>query len=360
MNNRHLILASDRRRAAIPKSERGVQSDEQVIAGLPVGVHWDDLRFLEALAAEPSFRRAAAQMRVSINTVRNRLHRLESDLGSTLVRRSSEGIALSLEGERLVAVAAEMRHVGAEARYWRGNRTTVVKDQIRISCSEGLGEFWLTPRLPNLQSRIPGVTICLQNEFDQTRIHDRERDICLGFNRPTDGELVVSKVASLHFALYASEAYLREFGEPRDVDEALSHRFVLQDAPGLRSDVASLFLGQADAQNIVAVRVNTSYSLYRAVVDGVGIGALPTYVRTVTRKVKPIAIPIQLKFDLWLSYSQFARKSEPVRHAIDWVRASFDPQCYPWFGDKFINPLTLEEQLQSAVVTPFDHDSRFL
>jgi DNA-binding transcriptional LysR family regulator len=359
MDNRHLILAADRSRTVIQKTERGVQQIEHPAGALAKDVNWDDLKLLEALASVSSFRRAAGHFGVSVNTVRSRLSRLEQQLGCTLFRRSRDGIALSSEGERVVALAGSMRRAGTGGGYAAGDRTTVAKDQIRISCSEGLGEFWLTPRLPALQEQLPGVTICLQNEFDQDRIHRRDRDICLGFNRPSDRELIVSKIACLHFALYASQAYLDTYGQPKSMDEALSHRFVFQDAPGLRSDIAELFIGQAQTEKLVAVRVNTSYSLYRAVVDGVGIGALPTYVRTVTRKVKPIDLAIQLKFDLWLSYDHAARKSDPVRRTIGWVRDSFDQGRYPWFADKFINPFALEEHFASADVIPFDNDCRF-
>jgi len=37
------------------------------------------------------------------------------------------------------------------------------------------------------------------------------------------------------------------------------------------------------------------------VANCVGIGALPTYARAITRRVRPLDLPIRLRFELWLS-----------------------------------------------------------
>jgi DNA-binding transcriptional LysR family regulator len=131
----------------------------------------------------------------------------------------------------------------------------------------------------------------------------------------------------------------------------------LHDAPGLRSDLASLFLGEQSAAQLRQITVNTSHSLYRAVADGAGIGALPTYVRAITRKVKPIGLAFQLKFDLWLSYDARMKGSAALRHTADWLRESFDADEYPWFSEHFIHPENLENQLRIANVVQLHDDA---
>jgi LysR substrate binding domain len=106
----------------------------------------------------------------------------------------------------------------------------------------------------------------------------------------------------------------------------------------------------------VTFRVSSSYSLFWAVASGVGIGALPTYIRAISKRVHPISLPIQLKFDIWMSYSRAARKSRPVRIAIDWIRSSFNPARYPWFADEFVHPNAFGEIVHDSQVIPiFDH-----
>jgi len=156
--------------------------------------------------------------------------------------------------------------------------------------------------------------------------------------RPDAPDCIVARIASLHFMIYASDEYIRRHGEPKAFQDAQRHRFVIQEAPGLHEDAIALFLGAEMTSRLIAIKVNTSYSMYRAVADGIGIGALPTYVRAITRKVRPLDIPVQLKFDLWMTYKQSLRKSDPVRRTIDWIRECFDPVTHPWFAETFVHP----------------------
>lgn len=351
----HMILGSAGPTDPDQFSEHGVQNAEQAQPDLR-SWRWDDLQLLTTLAESASFRRAASHMGVSVNTVRARLDRLEFDVGATLFRRDAKGIALSAEGSAWLNVATEMRAASSRLPGRSGNALTLKPGEISIGCSEGLGEFWLTPRLPSLIALLPNYTVSLRNEIDQRQVHQARHDISLGFVRPEDPDAVIARVASLHFMIYASDSYIRTYGEPKVFEDARQHRFVIQEAPGLHGDAIALFLGTDLSSRLAAVKVNTSYSMYRAVADGVGIGALPTYVRAVTRKVRPLSIPVQLKFDLWMSYKQSLRRSEPLRRTIDWVRECFDPVAHPWFSDKFVHPDSFDSIILGNIVTLHDSD----
>ena len=69
-----------------------------------------------------------------------------------------------------------------------------------------------------------------------------------------------------------------------------------------------------------------------------GIAFMPTYVTAVTRKLVPIPIPAQFKFELYYYYHPAARFSEPVMTAIKWLREAFDPVTNPWFRSEFVPP----------------------
>jgi hypothetical protein len=72
--------------------------------------------------------------------------------------------------------------------------------------------------------------------------------------------------------------------------------------------------------------------------------------------VVPLDLPINLKFDLWLSYNYAARHSAPVRATIDWLRRSFDPIRYPWFMEEFVHPDHFGTPFNDSQVVPiFDH-----
>jgi DNA-binding transcriptional LysR family regulator len=346
MDTDHLLLNSRQNFVAIQKNEQGVQQLEHngFFEHLDA-VHWDDLHLIKTVAAAESFRQAAVKLGCAVNTVRARIDRLEKALGTTLFKRSRDGICLSPDGLTILNVVMEMQSFSSRLQRGAGNNIVVKQGELRISCSEGLGTFWLMPRLRDFYTRLPKHVVVLHNEFDQHRIHSREHDIRIGFVKPTDPEVIVKKLATVHQILFASEDYLAKRGAPLSIDDAHYHSMVMHSAPGVKSDVLSLFLGEESSGQLVAAKFNTSHSLLSAIINGIGIGALPTYARAISKRLVPLDIPVRLKFDLWLSFDRSGTNSRPVRETINWLHDCFDPEKYPWFGDEFIHPNDFEDRI---------------
>lgn len=356
MVNPHLVLGSGQKNVAIQNSERPVQLIEQGLANVNLdAVNWDDLHLFKIVAASASFRQAAKKLSISVNTLRARVSRLETTLGAILFSRSRDGIALSSDGLAILDVAIEMQTLTSSIKTGSGDNIVVEQGELRICCSEGLGEFWLTPKLGALQDRLPDHIVSLQNDFDQNRIHSREYDVRVGFIKPTDQEMIVRKLATLHMMMFASEQYLAKFGVPISINDAEGHRFILQNAPGIHSEIIKYFVGSEVTKRLTITKVNTSHSLYWAIVNGAGIGVLPTYARSISKRVRPLNLPIHLKFDLWLSFDRNVRNSKPVRKTIDWLNDCFDPFQYPWFAEYFIHPDDFEgKHATDNIVSLFD------
>lgn len=334
-----MILGRKRSRVAIQKIEQGVQSTEHIAKFPNIGrVDWHDFPIFQEVVRSGSLRRAAAKLGNSVNTVRSKIDRLEASLGAILFNRSNEGIALTADGIRLLELATEMQVATSRIEFGTGNNIVARSGELRICSSDGIGEFWLTPRICELQDLVPGHVVVLDSDYDQTRIHALEYDLRLGFQRPTRPGAIVTRLGSLHFMLYASERYIEKFGNPKTLDDSKVHRIVVQNAPGLLHDAQNMFIGEYLSRLTTTTSVNTSYSLYRAIANGVGIGALPTYISAISRQVKPLELPVRLKFDIWLSFDQSVKKSAPVRAAIDWLHECFDVTKYPWFSESFLHP----------------------
>lgn len=319
-------------------------------------VRWDELAALRALAQSRSLREAAAHMKISVNTIRARLSRLETALGTTLFARDRQGIRITGAGKAAAAIAREISDMRAGLPKNLGNNTLVREGEIRICASEGISTFWLAPRLPELKASLPDLTLTLNSFSDQTRLMATEHDISVGFEKPDDNEAVVSKLCSIHMLPYASNDYIRRYGHPSTTDQLEGHHYVMHAAPGINDEALDLFIGSEQAKRAVAIRVNSSFALFWAVATGVGIGSLPTFSGAISNKVVPLDLPIQLKFDLWLSYSHAARDSAPVRAAVKWLRDSFDADRYPWFGEKFVHPRLYSKLKRGRPGLPFvDH-----
>lgn len=340
-------------------SEKGVHTPEQqALLSLVDKINWHDLNMLRHLADAPSLRQASRSMGVSINTIRARLDRLEKALGTTLFARTREGLRITAEGRSVFRIASDMRLLGTELPQSRGHQVLVSEGEVRVCASEGVGTFWLTPRLPALKSRLPEHVVTLDCFSDQARVAPEGYDIAVGFQKPEAMDMVCARLATIHVMPFASEQYIRQYGLPVSLDDVDGHQFIEQNSPGHRADAINVFLTEDVVRRVLAIRVSSSFSLYWAVVNGVGIGALPTYARIITRRVRPINLPIQLRFDLWLSYRLEARRSPPIQRAVEWLRESFDAQQYPWFSERFVHPDAFSATHEESHVVPlFDQMS---
>ncbi|PXA96588.1 hypothetical protein DMC47_17275 [Nostoc sp. 3335mG] len=323
----------------IPSSERPVPAwNAHRARAFAQRVRWDDLKAFLAVCDALSFRAAAVASGLSVNTLRRRVERLEEEAGATLLRRDVQGVTLTDAGEDVAAVAREMHHSAGQESDHRGD-VLIKPGEIRIGCTEALGSVWLTPRLMELNEQVPELTISLQHSYDAGTERSREIDVGITFSEPQNPELVRARIGALHFMLFASQGYLREFGQPTSFpDLRRNHRFIEQAGAGLNASLVDFFFGTERPPGFVPIRSNSSMSVYWAVMNGAGIAAFPTYVRAITRDMIPLTLPFQLRFDLWIYYHESARNSPAIRATVDWVKQAFDGDRYPWFADEFVHP----------------------
>jgi DNA-binding transcriptional LysR family regulator len=344
---------------AIEKTEHGVQplhtaSDARTVQ-LDPG-HWADLRFLMAVAQGGSLRAAADSEKVAVNTVRAGIERLEQVLGLVLLRRDRNGSALTEAGIEVLRMADEMRMAArGSSRECAGN-VLVAPGELRIACSEGLGLLWLTPRLVELSEVLPRLTVNLALDYDLSKDRSTGADILLTFARPTDPDLIMTRLATLHYMMFASESYLRVNGTPQSLDEIRDHPMVEQVTPGVKSWLLDHVIGSDRPAQGVRIRTNSSLSQLWAVANGAGIAPMPTFVRAITRSVVPIDPPLNLRFDLFCTYHSSARGSPAIEAGLGWLRHVFDGAAQPWFRSEFVHPLDFPRPDKSGrVVSLFDN-----
>ena len=300
--------------------------------------HWDDVRYLRVLAAAGTLRAAATELGVATNTFRVRIARLESDFARTLVRRTPRGTHLTNEGHRLLATTQAMADAGLAGNTPLQDDVLVQPGRLTIGCSEGIGNLWLIPRIASLTAQLPNLGIDLTFEYNLARDRAPDCDVWLTFERPSEPDVVVSKLATVHFLPFASHSYLKRHGIPSNGDDLKHHRIVEHAGPGIKSELLDYLIGSERPPGMVILRSNSSLAQLRAVLDGVGVGGLPTFVCQLTRSIRPVAPGLAVRRELWLAYRLDAKRSAAIRRAIDWLREAFDPRVHRCFAEEFVHP----------------------
>jgi DNA-binding transcriptional LysR family regulator len=333
-----------------PLEHRGVpfeEHDQQRLASW--APDWDAVRIFLEVARRGSFRSAAEQLGISLNALRRRIDELEQHLGVTIFTRHVDGVRTTPEGEQILAAAQRMEDASFELIRARDRAAPSVSGEVRLAVTEGLGTFWLAPRLVEFQRAYPRLLIdlsCAMRSVDVLRL---EADAAVQLSKPTAPDLKVVKIGRLHAVLFAAQSYIDTYGVPKNREDLLKHRIVLQIADQtLGQEIYDHYFPGVPQAGIVAVRTNVSSALLWSIAKGAGIGWVPTYAHALGARIVPLDLDLRFSLDIWLTYHPDAGRIPRVRRMIDWLIESFDSRQFPWFRDEFIHPNDLPKEYRGA------------
>lgn len=300
---------------------------------------WDDYRFFLATNDAGSFTKAAKDLSVTQPTLSRRIEHLEQQLGVRLFVRTKVGVALTPEGKSILQPAREI-----ESRVLDIQRNMLGSDKrlngaVRISLTDGLATYWMTPAVPAFHDRHPGILVefnCSTEPADAVRM---EAELSIRFKKPKEADLVAVKLGTLHFVPWASTRYLEHHGAPGNPQDLLGHRLLDHSAYYHDDGDWSNWFALARTTNLIRYRCNSSAALWNAIKNGVGIGLLPTYICEFAEGIAPIVLGVRTHSHIWLVYHSELRNTARVRVVIDWIGSLFDKSTWPWFRDDFHAPM---------------------
>ncbi len=329
-----------------PLQQRGVPFPERDSAGHgPATPDWESIRIFLEVVRRGSFRSAADHLGLSINSLRRRITDLEHQLGVTILTRHVDGVRTTGEGEELLAAARQMELASFSLVRARDRSSPAMVGEVRLAVTEGLGTFWLAPRIIEFQRAHPKLLVDLNCAMQSADVLRMEADVSVQLTKPKNADLKVVKVGRLHSIPFASQSYIATYGTPETREELFNHRVVLQIAEQTAmQEIYDRVAPGVPQIGFVSLRTNVGSAHYWAIAKGAGIGWLPTYASALSARVIPISLDLRFTFDVWLTYHPDANRIPRVRRMIDWLIDAFDPRKYPWFRDDFIHPADLQSE----------------
>lgn len=190
-----------------------------------MSVDLEALRIFVRVAELSSFTRAAEQLGMPKARASAHVQRLEAQLGTQLLKRSTRVVRTTPEGEQLLARArgflAEADELGTLFQAGRA-----LKGRVRVDLPVFLAREHIIPRLPELLARHPQLHIEL-SATDRLSAASREGiDLVLRLGPVNDEALVGRKLGVLPMMNYASTAYLRQYGTPHTLEDLRDHLLV--------------------------------------------------------------------------------------------------------------------------------------
>ncbi|MDP3601262.1 MAG: LysR family transcriptional regulator [Bosea sp. (in: a-proteobacteria)] len=321
-----------------------------------VNLNWDDIRLFLKLAERGSIRAVALETGHSPAALRGRINDLEAQTGALLFQRSRTGMTLTETGRRLLVVAEGIQRQARVFATLPGREKAALRASVKVGITEGLGVFWLAPLFSELRHKHPEIQFDLRCSMTLPKISELEVDLAIQLEKPTDPDLMVRRIGSLHIVLFASEAYIATHGAPESKTDIHDFHFIEVEGPQIRSERVQEEMTNEDKRRFVNLRVNSSSAQFVAAISGLGVTAFPTYAPVVTQGLVHVAKDFVLKRDIWLAYHPQSATLPHVRRTIDWIVASFDPARFPWFRETYFSPediqTFMEERQLRSLVTP--------
>src|SRR6516164_3834796 len=119
------------------------------------------LAYFDAVVRHGSFTKAAQRLHVAQPAVSAQIRRLETELGTTLLERTTRRVALTYAGELFLARARQALAQLDAARGDLAELGSVRRGRVRIGATQVLGSLDLPASLASFRRRYPGVSLAL-------------------------------------------------------------------------------------------------------------------------------------------------------------------------------------------------------
>ncbi|HVY83571.1 MAG TPA: LysR family transcriptional regulator [Caulobacterales bacterium] len=299
---------------------------------------WDDLRVFNAVAEHGTMAGAARVLGVTASMVSKRIDDLEARLGATLLSRHAHGVSLTETGKLVRDYALTMEHSAASIERMAGAQDKRRAGRVTIQAPDGVAAFWIAPRIADFIRENPKIRIAVDCGFWSERPLPDPPDLIISVKEEKRLDYVATRLAVLHYVLFASPKYLDTYGAPLTLANVADHRFLdftpISEQPENWHERASSLRGLAEA----SLETNSSAMLLHTLLAGGGIAVAPSAVRSFARDLVVVYPEAMSHIRLYLVHHQDAVKSARVRAVAEWIKAIFDPRVYPWFRDEYVPP----------------------
>lgn len=240
--------------------------------------HFGDILAFIRVADTGSFTQAAERLGVTRSAVGKSVVRLEENLATRLVHRTTRSVRLTEEGrlfyEHALRIICEVDD--AEAALAERNHTP--KGRLRIDLPTAFGRLHVLPVLQRFLAQWPELEADVSFSDDYCDLVSDGIDLAIRIGGPTDSGLIRQVLAPHRLITCASPVYLQQRGIPLALDDLQGHENVL--FTYANAVVPWRYKLATEIREITgrgALRLSNTEAIRDAVIDGLGIAQLGAF-----------------------------------------------------------------------------------
>jgi LysR family transcriptional regulator for bpeEF and oprC len=294
-----------------------------------------DLRTLAIfvkVAEKRSFVRAATDLGITQSGVSNAIKRLEDQVGTVLLVRTTRRVSLTEDGAAFFERCREALAAIDEAELVLKRAQVKPSGTLRIDVPVSFGRIKLVPLLRSFQEDYPDVRLRITFTDRYIDLIEEGVDIAVRFGALQDSSLIARRLTATQFNATAAPAYLAKYGRPKTPHDLGKHNCLAFAARDTRQTRDWRFL--IDGKEVThtpngSMSFSDGAALCDATIDGCGIAQLHNYYLD-TAFARGTLVPILQDFKakpdpISLVYPQTRHLTPNVRAFVDFMVARFKP-----------------------------------
>jgi DNA-binding transcriptional LysR family regulator len=228
-----------------------------------------------------SFSKAADEQGIKVSTVSRYISALEIDLGAALFNRSTRAMHLTEVGRHFHVHTVRILDDLAQSRLAAASLNARPQGLLRLNIPVVFGRRHIVPHLPDFMAEHPDIRVDVTLADETVELIASGCDLAVRIGMLADSRLIAKRLAPHRRTLVASPTYLQTSSaitEPHDLKDHQCVRFALQPKDiwyFTRHDA-----GPGQFQEVAVrgrFRANHSEALLDAVLAGLGVALLPTW-----------------------------------------------------------------------------------
>lgn len=190
-------------------------------------IEMDDMRCFVEVVESGGFNRAAIRLGISKSIVSRRIARMEADLGTRLLSRTTRGISPTEAGlefkERSERILAEFD----QAREAVARHSGEVIGRLRLSAPLSFGVRHVAPILAEMGERHPRLELDVSFSDRVVDLIGERFDAAIRIGTLQESSLVVRRIGPIRSQLVASPDYLARNGRPATPADLTAHQCLI-------------------------------------------------------------------------------------------------------------------------------------
>lgn len=291
------------------------------------GATFNQITIFQCIAREGSIRGAARKLEMAPPSVSQALKLLEAEVGLPLFTRSTRRIELTEAGQLLQQRTSGAINTLDYAVESIRDMNARPSGRVSITLPRFVFQFYLKPIYAEFCQRYPDIQLEISITDEAVNILEQGHDAGIRFgNRVEPGMVARAITAPMKEALFASDDYLQQYGNPRSPADLQAHRLV-QYRFIASNQLAPLELQQKGqtitVQMPMALIVNDTDAMIDAAEKGLGIGRVITPMvqqQLADGSLKPVLEKHWQPYaGLYVYFVQNSQKALRVRALIDFL-----------------------------------------